>query len=91
MEDCKEWRESRESLMSSLQRLKEWIRIDAPEWARTGLLKQVDADIRSPRDYKTFESYYRNLPLGTLGKTAALVCCTSRLQMDVVQTLNKYK
>jgi len=84
-----DWRNAKDELMSSLQNLKIWVDLDAPQWCRNALKKEIDQDIRSPRPYKEFESFYRQLPLGTLGCTAATICSCNRLQMDVSLQLAK--
>ena len=82
-----EWRTARDDLMASLQSLKEWVDLDAPQWSKAALKKEIDSDIRSPRPYKEFEYFYRQFPVCALGQTAALVCSCNRLKMDVVVTL----
>ena len=87
----KEWTASREQLIASLQNLKRWVDMDVPQWARAGLKKEIDKDISSPRPYKEFESFYRQLPIGTLGSTAATICSCNRLNMDVIENTEKVK
>ena len=87
----KEWTVSREQLITSLQNLKRWVDLDAPQWTRVGLKKEIDKDICSPRPYKEFESFYRQLPMGPLGSAAATICSCNRLNMDVIENIGKVK